>query len=77
MVKRAHKQLDVWREGVALATHDEDPDHRYVGLDGRRQGKLPAFPGNRAEDSNRELSPLPIHPYLEQKNQALIAGFMV
>jgi hypothetical protein len=34
--------------------HDEDPDDRYVGLDGRRPGKLPDF-RDQPQDGNRQL----------------------
>ena len=41
-------------EMVDGQVHDENPDHRYVGLDGRRPGKLPDF-RYQPQDGNRQL----------------------
>lgn len=57
-MKRAHKKLDVWKEGVALATYvyqitDEFPKTEIYGLTSQMRRAVVSVPSNIAEGAAR------------------------
>ncbi len=57
-MKRAHKQLDVWKEGVALATHiyaitENFPKSELYGLTSQMRKAVVSVPSNIAEGAAR------------------------
>ena len=59
--KRAHKNLDVWKEGVALATHiyhvtEQFPKSEVYGLTSQMRRAVVSVPSNIAEGAARNSS---------------------
>jgi four helix bundle protein len=59
--KRAHKKLDIWQEGVALATHiyqvtEQFPKSEVYGLTSQMRRAVVSVPSNIAEGSARNTS---------------------
>ena len=59
--KRAHKKLDIWQEGVALATHiylvtEQFPKSEVYGLTSQMRRAVVSVPSNIAEGAARNSS---------------------